>query len=214
MNSSTAVPKPTLTDMSVTRNPRSPWSFSSCLFYGRPRQVDVPEKTTRDDLLTRDTLLLLLLFRKRGFQGSISRLAVDELGYADDSAVNRRIHELEDRGLVAERKDKLGYVLTSTGRSRILPLTFPRRLTLIILLMSMGIIIWGLDGTLLNTPVLPLWILGSGVAFAVMSLLVVYVQVKMEDALLGTKRNRSSPPAGAGQASSGPSSQGPAKVAD
>lgn len=150
----------------------------------------MPEKTTKDDLLTRDTLLLLSLFRKRGLQGSISKLAVDELGYADDSAVNRRIHELEGRGFIVERKDRLGYVLTPAGRAKILPLTFPRRLTLIILLMSIGMIIWGLDGTLLNTPVLPLWMLGSGIAFTVMALLIMYVQLKMEDALLGFKRER------------------------
>jgi predicted transcriptional regulator len=66
----------------------------------------MPTKSTRGDLLARDTTLLQFL-SKHGVQLNISRI-VDELGYPDDSSVNKRIHQLEERGLVQPSKKGLG----------------------------------------------------------------------------------------------------------
>lgn len=148
------------------------------LINGVSRIVAVPDKSTKGDLLTRDTMLLLFL-SKRGEGLNISRIA-DELGYPDDSAVNKRVHELEARGLVRPGKRPLGWELTRKGREKIWPLTFPRYLAAIILVMSFGTIVWGING-------LPsqMWVLVSGASMLAVSLFILYLYRSGEEVLLG-----------------------------
>ncbi len=57
--------------------------------------------------------MLLLCLSKEGEHLNISRIA-KELGYADDSSVNKRAHFFESKSVI--RKKGLGWELTQEGR--------------------------------------------------------------------------------------------------
>ena len=93
----------------------------------------------RDLQLMRSKIKLLsFMFRNYplGYPGSISELA-RKLGYADDSYVNRMLHELMERGFVGEKNSRKGHVykVTLIGEMKILPFLLPD----VLLLPAMGL---------------------------------------------------------------------------
>jgi hypothetical protein len=107
----------------------------------------MPKKETAEDLVTRETWLLYYLWRVKGFHGNISALS-RELGYKDDSAVNKRIHTLKQKGCVEEEQTKTGTVfkITGKGERKIIFLILPRYFLYIILALTFADIFWGLLG--------------------------------------------------------------------
>jgi len=138
-------------------------------------------------------MLLYFLSSKRGQGLNISRIA-EKLGYPDDTSVNKRIHDLEALNLVRpSTKKPLGWELTSEGKEKIWPLTFPRNLVILILVISFGTVVWGIDG-------LPsqLYVYFTGMLMMVMAAVLVYLYRAGELVLLGQDSESGSKSSGDG----------------
>jgi uncharacterized membrane protein len=107
----------------------------------------MPKRETAEDLVTRETWLLYYLWRNKGFRGSISALS-KELGYKDDSAVNKRINVLKLKGYVKEEQTKIGTILkiTGEGEKKIIFLIVPRYILYILLILTFTDVCWGILG--------------------------------------------------------------------
>ncbi|MBS7654644.1 hypothetical protein KEJ43_06205 [Candidatus Bathyarchaeota archaeon] len=107
----------------------------------------MPKKETAEDLVTRETWLLYYLWKIKGFRGSISALS-KELGYKDDSSVNKKINKLKQKEYVKEEQAKMGTVLKVTGKGerKIIFLILPRYTLNLLLVLTFIYLCWGLLG--------------------------------------------------------------------
>ncbi|MEM2173269.1 MAG: rhomboid family intramembrane serine protease [Thermoproteota archaeon] len=107
----------------------------------------MPKKETADDLVTRETWLLYYLWKIKGFRGSISALS-KELGYKDDSSVNKKINKLKQKGYVKEEQTRTGTVFKVTGKGerKIIFLILPRYTLKILMVLTFAYLFWGLLG--------------------------------------------------------------------
>ena len=114
-------------------------------------------------MLTRETRLLYFIGKKGGYKGTISDIS-EELGYEDDSTVNRKINDLIHRDLIKEvrYKNSRGYDLTKEGYKKIGFLLLPRWTLLFLLGQSFVLFYIGALGALTILPVNPQMMIGIG----------------------------------------------------
>lgn len=99
-------------------------------------------------------LIHFLLFHyPRGYTGSISELG-RQLGYADDSYANRMLHELMEKGFIAENNTLKGirYKLTPYGILKVMPFVLPNIFAIPAILLAILDVVWGIGGLLFAAP--------------------------------------------------------------
>ena len=142
----------------------------------------------RDLQLMRSKIKLLSFMFKNyplGYEGSISELA-RKLGYADDSYVNRMLHELLETGFVGEKNSRKGHVykVTLFGEMKILPFLLPD----VLLLPAMGLglfdLILGMASALGGFPVNPGLLIGAGAVCTIFTLLMIMAKNLAQKGLL------------------------------
>lgn len=119
----------------------------------------MPEKSTSEDLLTRDSWLMYYIWKQGSYKDSISALS-EQLGYKDDSDVNRKINKLKNTGYLKEVKN--GLKLTKKGKIRLLPLILSDLSFTLILILGLPDIIYGIDWIIYKIPIMPEAILAVG----------------------------------------------------
>lgn len=156
------------------------------------------KRDTSDEFVKRDTLLLFYIWgsevnehhwwnrfwKTKGFAGSISELG-RQLHYADDSAINRRVHRLMDAGYLKTKRTKdMGFlVLTGKGTRAIYFLILPRYSLFLLLAAIFADVWWGEGGVLYGTPIIPSYLLASGVIVAIATIALAYMIKKGEEML-------------------------------
>ena len=139
----------------------------------RPDSDFMPRKETSEDVLTRDTWLIYHLWKEGGFSGSISELS-DKLGYADDSAINKRVNSLKLQGYLEEEVRGSRSFIKPTGRGlrRIAFLILPKYTLLVIAASNFGYLWWGINAMLSISPVLPqLLVVNGAISLACLAIL-------------------------------------------
>jgi DNA-binding MarR family transcriptional regulator len=124
----------------------------------------LPSRYSSEDLLTRETRLLYFIGKKSGYKGTISDIS-KELGYEDDSTVNRKINDLIHRDLIKEVrfKNNRGYDLTKEGYKKIRFLLLPRWTLLFLLCQSLVLVYSGVLWVLKILPInLQMMMIGIG----------------------------------------------------
>jgi len=123
----------------------------------------MPRRETTEDVLTRDTWLIYHLWKEGGFRGNISELSA-QLGYADDSAINKRVNSLKRQGYIEEEVKESKSVIrpTSRGLRRIAFLILPKYTLLVIIASNFGYVWWGISAMLSISPVLPELLIANG----------------------------------------------------
>jgi CTP-dependent riboflavin kinase len=121
------------------------------------------------------------LYKKKEFKGSISELS-RQLGYADDSPVNKMVNELITDGFIEEKDTKSGkaLVLTAKGERKVRYLTIPKYSLIFLLVLSLGNIYWGIGGLLFNQFVGPEYVLILGILSFLCVIIIWWMQKEAE----------------------------------
>jgi len=135
----------------------------------------MPSKKVSDDVLTKDTLLIYYLWKTRKKDQTISAIA-ENLGYPDDSSVNKRINKLVPKYLSKNRRDSnVRFKVTLNGKRKILYLILPEYMLASMIVLAFGYVWWGIEGMLFAIPIQAPYVLVTGLFSTVMLILVFWL---------------------------------------